>query len=391
MTSVNDAKRRRALVIGGSLGGLFVGNLLRRIGWDVDIFERSPHDLDSRGGGIVLQPEVVEVLRRAGVDIQAIDLGVQSTNRTVLRPDGSIQSKHLAPQTQTSWSLIYTTLKDAFGHQTYHQAKTLVSVDQDPQTQTVTARFDDGSRETGDLLIGADGGNSVVRQQFWPAMRPAYAGYVAWRGLIPENAMPPATREVLHGDFGFANNKQSHILGYLVPGEHNDIRPGHRLYNWVWYRVVDEGVLAEIMTDRNGRARGYAIPEGLLADRWIAHLHRDADNLLPLPFREVVAVTAHPFAQAIRDLASDHMVAGRVAIIGDAAAIPRPHTAASTSKAAANALALVQELQTSPGDISAALRRWEPNQVALGRYLRQQGTQTGDFLLFRKPVIGKVG
>ncbi len=48
----------RALVIGGSLGGLFAGNLLRRLGWDVDIFERSTQDLDSRGGGIVLQPDV---------------------------------------------------------------------------------------------------------------------------------------------------------------------------------------------------------------------------------------------------------------------------------------------------------------------------------------------
>ena len=65
MTTANDTKRRRALIVGGSLGGLFAGNLLRRTGWDVDIFERSPHDLDSRGGGIVLQPEVVEVLRRA--------------------------------------------------------------------------------------------------------------------------------------------------------------------------------------------------------------------------------------------------------------------------------------------------------------------------------------
>ena len=108
----------------------------------------------------------------------------------------------------------------------------------------------------------------------------------------------------------FANNRGSHILGYLVPGEHNDVRPGHRLYNWVWYRVADERLLAEIMTDRNGHARGYAIPEGLLADKWIAHLHRDAENLLPLPFRQVVEATAQPFAQAIRDLASDHMVDG---------------------------------------------------------------------------------
>jgi 2-polyprenyl-6-methoxyphenol hydroxylase-like FAD-dependent oxidoreductase len=391
MTKMDDSKRRRALIIGGSLGGLFAGNLVRRIGWNIDIFERSPHDLDSRGGGIVLQPEVIEVLRRADVDFRAVELGVGSVYRTVFRPDGSIQSKHFAPQTQTSWSLIYTTLRAAFGDQNYHQAKTLVKIAQDLRAGTATAQFEDGTRESGDLLIGADGGDSIVRQQFWPMMRPIYAGYIAWRGLIPEDVMPLAAREALHGDFGFANNTGSHILGYLVPGEHSDVRPGHRLYNWVWYRVADETLLAEIMTDSTGWARGYAMPEGLLADKWIPHLNREAENLLPLPFRQVVEATVQPFAQVIRDLASDHMVNGRVAIIGDAAAIPRPHTAASTSKAAANALSLADELQAVPDDIPAALARWEPDQVALGKYLRLQGSQTGDYLLFHRPPIARVG
>jgi 2-polyprenyl-6-methoxyphenol hydroxylase-like FAD-dependent oxidoreductase len=391
MTRVNNSGKRQALIIGGSLGGLFVGNLLCQIGWDVDIFERSAHDLDSRGGGIVLQPEVVEVFLRGGVDIRTVDLGVRSEYRTVFRPDGSIESKHFAPQTQTSWSLIYTTLKAACGDRNYHQAKTLMRVDQDPEARTVMAHFEDGSCETGHLLVGADGGNSTVRQQFWPTMRPTYAGYLAWRGLVPEDEMPPAAREMLHGDFGFANNKGSHILGYLVPGEHNDVRPGHRLYNWVWYRVADERMLSEIMTDRDGHPRGYAIPEGLLADRWVEHIHREAENLLPLPFREVVQATTQPFAQAIRDLASDHMVVGRVGIIGDAAAIPRPHTAASTSKAAANALALADALQASPNDLPAALASWEPPQVALGKYLRQQGSQIGDYLLFHRSPVAKIG
>ena len=83
----------RALVIGGSLGGLFAGNLLRRLGWDVDIFERSTQDLDSRGGGIVLQPDVVEVFRRTGIDLDAVELGVPSLHRTVFQPNGTIRTK----------------------------------------------------------------------------------------------------------------------------------------------------------------------------------------------------------------------------------------------------------------------------------------------------------
>lgn len=375
----------RALIIGGSLGGLFAGNLLQRIGWDVDIFERSPHDLDSRGGGIVLQPDVVEVVRQAGIDLDAVALGVPSRYRTVFRPDGSIQSKHMAPQTQTSWSLIYTTLRATFGDARYHQGRTLVRIEQDRQAGMVTAHFKDGATEVGNLLIGADGGNSTVRQLYWTEARPRYAGYLAWRGLIPEDAMPPSAREMLHGDFGFANNTGSHILGYLVPGEHNDLRPGHRLYNWVWYRVVDEQTLEQIMIDREGRPRGSAIPEGGLADRWIEHLHREAVSLLPRPFREVVEATSQPFAQAIRDLASDHMVSGRVIILGDAASIPRPHTAASTSKAASNALSLASALKAFPDDLGKALARWEKPQIALGKALLRQGTETGNYLLFHRP------
>ncbi len=381
----------RALVIGGSLGGLFTANLLRRIGWNVDVFERSAHDLDSRGGGIVLQPDVVEVFRRSGIDLASMDLGVQSTYRTVFRPDGSIQSKHYAPQVQTSWSLIYTTLRTAFGDAHYHQGRMLQRVEQDRDAGTVTAHFTDGSAEVGDLLIGADGGNSSVRQQFWPEMQPRYAGYLAWRGLVSENDMPLPAREGLHGDFGFANNAGSHILGYLVPGENNEVREGHRLYNWVWYRVADTALLGEIMTDRQGCQRGYSIPEGQLADRWKTHLLRDAETLLPPPFRSIVEATVAPFAQAIRDLASDHMVSGRVLILGDAAAIPRPHTAASTSKAAANALALADALQATPNDVEGALRRWEPAQIRYGKYLETQGRQSGDYLLFKQPPVARIG
>lgn len=380
----------RALIVGGSLGGLFAANLLRRIGWDVDVFERSANDLDSRGGGIVLQPDVVEVFRRSGIDLGSLNLGVQSTHRTVFRPDGSIQSKHYAPQMQTSWSLIYTTLRVAFGDAHYHQSKTLERVEQDRDAGTVTAHFTDGSVEVGDLLIGADGGNSSVRQQFWPEMQPGYAGYLAWRGLVPEDEMPLPARQGLHGDFGFANNAGSHILGYLVPGENNDVREGHRLYNWVWYRVADIALLGEIMTDRQGRQRGYSVPEGRLADRWKTQILRDAEALLPLPFRSIVEATKEPFAQAIRDLASDHMVAGRVLILGDAAAIPRPHTAASTSKAAANALALVDALQATPNDVEGALRRWEPAQIHYGKYLETQGRQSGDYLLFKQPPATRI-
>ncbi|MCG8583675.1 MAG: FAD binding domain-containing protein [Pirellulales bacterium] len=375
----------KAVVIGGSLGGLFAGTMLKSIGWDVDVYERSDKDLESRGGGIVLQPDVVDVFGRIGVDLNTLDLGVQSNNRVVLDRDGAIRSNEYAPQIQTSWSLIYSTLRAAFDKRHYHRGKRFVSVDQNADDRKVTARFDDGSVDTGDLLIGADGGGSSVRSLLWPDSTPTYAGYLAWRGLVPEQEMPKSSRNVLHGHFGFANGEQSHMLGYLVPGDANDTREGRRYYNWVWYRTADREQLADIMTDRNGNERGYSMPEGLLAPQWREHVYAEARAMLPRPFADVVHATCEPFAQAIRDLTVPTMVSGRVILLGDAAFIPRPHTAASTSKAAANALALARELDGGdrPG-IDEALIRWEPGQLELGRFLHDQGVQSGNFLMFHR-------
>jgi 2-polyprenyl-6-methoxyphenol hydroxylase-like FAD-dependent oxidoreductase len=85
-----------------------------------------------------------------------------------------------------------------------------------------------------------------------------------------------------------------------------------------------------------------------------------------------------PFLQSILDLTVPHMVQGRVILMGDAAFIPRPHTAASTAKAGANALALGRALQEFPGDIDAALKEWEADQLTLGRDLERTGRALGN-------------
>lgn len=94
-------------------------------------------------------------------------------------------------------------------------------------------------------------------------------------------------------------------------------------------------------------------------------------------FLELWDATKQPFLQPILDLAVPRMAVGRVAIVGDAAFIPRPHTAASTSKAAADALALGQAVTEHPDDLDNALAAWEPGQLALGRNLEAHGQALG--------------
>ena len=75
--------------------------------------------------------------------------------------------------------------------------------------------------------------------------------------------------------------------------------------------------------------------------------------------------------------------------LGDPETVGRSRTTGAT--AATNALGLADELQASPKDVPAALARWEPPQAALGKYLRQQGSQAGDYLLFHRPPVAKIG
>ena len=97
---------RHAVIIGGSLGGLFAGLLLRSIGWNVHIFERSQHDLDSRGGGIVLQPDVLQAFRRSGVPYDTT-LGVEAAERIYLDREGGIAHRIPMRQMMTSWTSLY--------------------------------------------------------------------------------------------------------------------------------------------------------------------------------------------------------------------------------------------------------------------------------------------
>ena len=103
-----------------------------------------------------------------------------------------------------------------------------------------------------------------------------------------------------------------------------------------------------------------------------------ARRILPPPFLRLVEATAEPFVQTIHDLAVPRMAFGRVCLTGDAAFVPRPHTAASTAKAAANALALADCLTAAGGDVVEALRRWEPGQLAYGQQLKVHGQRLGN-------------
>ena len=223
-----------------------------------------------------------------------------------------------------------------------------------------------------------------MRQLFLPDAHYRYAGYVAYRGLINETELERDAAALFSDRFVFYQFPNSHILQYLVPGENESLVPGERRFNWVWYVNYDEAKeLPRILTDKEGKRRDYSIPPGMLAPEVEQQMRGLADNVLAPPFQKLVAATPEPFVQAILDLGVPQMVFGRVALVGDAAFIPHPHTAASTSKAAANAIALADALVKHNHDIVNALKAWEPAQLAYGKQLLVHGQMLGDRSQFR--------
>jgi len=367
---------RRALIIGGSMSGLLAGLMLRARGWEVEIFERVESELSGRGAGIVAQPPLLDALAALRLDTR--DLGVEVTTRQILDAAGRVAERIECPQILTAWERVFRVLRDGFPPAHYHRGKGLRGFEQD--AGTVIAHLSDGTTAAGDLLIGADGLRSTVRRLCAPDLVPLYAGYVAWRALIAEDAFPPAVHRELFAVMTFCLPPGEQFLGYPVAGPDNDLRPGHRRYNVVWYRPADEATeLPALLTDESGILHPISIPPPLIRRAAIAEMRAAAERLLGPQLRAVARLMDEPILQPIYDLESDRTVFGRVAIIGDAAFVARPHVAAGVSKAAEDAAALAEALDAD-ADVAAALRRFAARRLSVNARIIERARHLGAYL-----------
>ena len=366
----------RALVIGGSLGGLMVAHLLRSIGWDAAVFERNDEELASRGVGLGTHPQLIAILKRAGIDFDG-SMGITPPRGVCLDGTGRIILEQPMARTLSGWSRLYHALLDALPARTYRFGKKLTRIEQD--ADGVTAIFADGTSERGDLLVGADGVRSTVRAQFLPDVQPVYAGYVAWRAVLDEADVPPALwREVVEL-YAFCLPDGEQLISYPVPGRDNDTAVGRRAYNIIWYRPTDAATFADISTDAEGRTYAAGIPPPLIRPDVIDRVKADAKRLIAPQIAAIFERTS-PFFQPIYDLSSPRMVFGRVALAGDAAFVARPHAGAGTTKAALDAACLADSIAEAGGDLASGLARYERRQLPFGKALVELNREEGAYL-----------
>jgi 2,6-dihydroxypyridine 3-monooxygenase len=362
-------------VVGGSIGGLTAANLLREAGCDVDVYERSASMLEGRGVGIVVHPMTVRFLLERRLETLD-ELSVTARCLRYLDSDGSVVYEEQDEYRFTAWNALYRALRGSLEDGRCHLGEALVSLE--PRGKRVGASFASGRQVECDLLVCADGVSSTARARLLHGAAPVYAGYVAWRGILDESRLTPVLRDELGSTLSYHVMPRGHILVYPIPAADGSTARGRRLLNFVWYRNVEAGSdLKALLTDSAGVEHDLSMPPGAARGRFLAEL-RTAAGRLPPQLREVVRRVALPFVQKVVDVEVPRMLFGRVCLLGDAAFTARPHAAAGTAKAAADAWRLFESVSSAGADLDAALLDWERSQLELGRQLVARSRRIGE-------------
>jgi 2,6-dihydroxypyridine 3-monooxygenase len=364
----------RAIVVGGSLGGLTAALLLREVGCVVDVYERSRTPLAGRGAGIVAHPATM----RYAVENGLVDIASTTTPARWVRyldRDGATISEREFHYRFTSYFALHRDLLGAFGNSNYHLGKEVVDFDQD--ATAVAVEFADGQRKRCEVLVCADGIRSTARRLLLPQVEREYAGYVAWRGAVAEADLPPEIFQLVDEAIVYAVMPNSHILAYPIPGPDGSVARGRRFLNWIWYRNVAGDDLATLMTDVSGTAHEISLGPGLVRADAIDSLRIDSERLVAPPLAEMIARTAEPFVQVVFDVEVLRLAFGRICLIGDAACVLRPHVAVGTAKAAAAAWTMAEAIADADFDVPAALAAWEPDQLAVEHGALARARATG--------------
>jgi FAD-dependent urate hydroxylase len=216
----------RALVIGGGIGGLAAAIALTHSGVETYVFERAP-ELKEVGAGITLWANAVKALDKLGVGTLIRNIGLPDLNGGIHRSDGlllsgaatgELEKRFGAPTLVMNRTELLNTLMNAFDRDMVYLDTSCVGYQSDDKC--VTALFADGRQMDADVLIAADGVRSAVRAQMFPEAHAKYAGYTAWRAVVPFDHTRVGDKwgeSWGHGTrFGIAPLKNDHVYWFAT-------------------------------------------------------------------------------------------------------------------------------------------------------------------------------
>ncbi|WP_405827932.1 FAD-dependent monooxygenase [Streptomyces sp. NBC_00105] len=352
-------------VVGGSIAGCAVATAAARAGaGEVVVLERTRGRLEDRGVGLCIHNERAVELGASGALPAGITAHRLERRRWVVRddasgPGGRVVWEQPFPFHSYHWGLLWRGLRESVPDSVvYRQGETVTGVGA-AGSAGAEVRLAGGSVERFDLVVGADGYRSVVREALCPRSRPHYAGYVCWRGnfdaallAVPggdADSVPEAVTTVC-----FAGGT---CVVYRIPG------PDGPRVNWVLYAPPPRGGGLRLDDPTS-------FPPGGLTPELAGHLRALLDREFPPYWGRALALTApaDTFVQPIYDLETAPTAAGRLLLAGDAATVVRPHNTSGAAKALQDATALADGWRRA-GSFEELLHGYEESRGAAGREL----------------------
>jgi salicylate hydroxylase len=350
-------------IIGGGIGGLSAALSLLHAGFDVHVYEQAA-ELGEIGAGVQISPNASRVLHHLGLAERLADTGVKplawhqrrwDDGRTLLRTPLAepLEARFGFPHYQIHRADLLAALAGAFPAERVHLGHRLA--DLTVHGESVEARFAGGERVEVDVLVGADGIHSVVRERLLGPDEPRFTGCAAYRGLVPAERLR---------DLGLETSAQV----WMGPGRHfvHYFVSSRRLVNFVAIFEQDAWT-RESWTDRGEVAGALAAYEG-----WHPQV------------RTILAAVDEPFIWALFDRTPlARWTEGRVTLLGDACHPMLPMMAQGAAQAIEDGATLTACLAQAGADITAALHRYE--RLRIPRTARLQGTSMVNKTRFHLP------
>ncbi len=252
---------RNVLIVGAGIGGLTLALALIRRGFEVTVLEQAT-ELRELGAGLQLGPNGTRVvtglglgpvMRRIVCPAAGKEIRLWSTGQTwpLFDLGESAVERYGAPYWMVHRGDFHTLLLEALRKarpDAVRLGATATAFEQD--TAGVTLHLASGERHRGDVLIGAEGVHSCIRQQMFGASRARFTGLMVWRGLVPMERLPPHQRSLVGANWVGAGRhavtyplRRGEILNFVAAVARDD----WRVESW-----TERGTTEECLTDFAG-------------------------------------------------------------------------------------------------------------------------------------------